>query len=260
MVGRGALRNAPSFFHSLFLLIYSFTGRSYFPKLYRSWTEAVVLNRGYPQYYPTTHIFRLQNPKNRKFWVLTRKAPITFFPHLLLLPFFFAAGILAIVTKTALSGSLFASASIATPDACPTPLNRDGTRDQNDNNKKCQGDIADSKAGDKLAFCVDGTSVHLVMGASNEGRPGIGFRVEPVSADKRPTEKNPYRSVSHVLCGNTRRDNGQVCRKKVRSVVCSALSRRCFLSIFRGDVSFLNLPFISSTISWMASQRPCTVD
>ncbi|CAM9621477.1 unnamed protein product [Scytosiphon promiscuus] len=85
---------------------------------------------------------------------------------------------------------------------------------------ECQGNIADSKAGDKLAFCVDGTSVHLVMGASNEGRPGIGFRVEPVSADKRPTEKNPYRSVSHVLCANTRQDNGQVCRKKVGGVKC----------------------------------------
>lgn len=79
---------------------------------------------------------------------------------------------------------------------------------------QCGGNIADSKAGDKLSFCVDGTSLHLVMGASNEGRPGVGFKVLEVPPDKKPTEKNPYRSVSHVLCANARPD-GEECRKKV---------------------------------------------
>lgn len=81
---------------------------------------------------------------------------------------------------------------------------------------QCTCNIVDSKAGESLSFCVDGTSLHLVMSASNAGRRGIGFRVVDVPFDKRPNEKDPYRSVAHVLCGNIRTDTGQECKKKVQ--------------------------------------------
>lgn len=87
--------------------------------------------------------------------------------------------------------------------------------------RQCGGNIADSKAGDKLAFCEDGTSLHLVMSLSNEGREGIGFRragvgfmLKDVPEKKKPSEKNPYASVSHVLCSNKRA--GKMCNKKVQ--------------------------------------------
>eukprot|EP00752_Nemacystus_decipiens_P002257 g2138.t1 len=85
---------------------------------------------------------------------------------------------------------------------------------------ECSCNIVDSEAGGNLSFCVDGTSLHLVMGASNEGRAGIGFRVVDVPAGKGPNEENPYRSVAHVLCGNIRQRTGQECRKKVGGVKC----------------------------------------
>eukprot|EP00903_Cladosiphon_okamuranus_P019581 g18009.t1 len=89
---------------------------------------------------------------------------------------------------------------------------------------ECACNIVDSKkassAGNPLSFCVDGTSLHLVMGASNAGREGMGFRVVDVPFDKRPDEKNPYRSVAHVLCRNIRTDTGQECKKKVGGVKC----------------------------------------
>lgn len=54
-----------------------------------------------------------------------------------------------------------------------------------------------------------------MMGASKEGREGVGFRIKEVPVDKQPNEKNPYRSVAYVLCANRRPDNGQQCNKKV---------------------------------------------
>ncbi|CAM9196053.1 unnamed protein product, partial [Ectocarpus sp. 12 AP-2014] len=85
---------------------------------------------------------------------------------------------------------------------------------------ECKGNICDNRAGENLSFCVDGTSVHLVMGASKEGREGIGFRIKEVPANKQPNENNPYRSVAYVLCANRRPDNGQQCNKKVGGVKC----------------------------------------
>ncbi|CBN78074.1 DEAD box helicase [Ectocarpus siliculosus] len=85
---------------------------------------------------------------------------------------------------------------------------------------ECKGNICDNRAGENLSFCVDGTSVHLVMGASKEGREGIGFGIKEVPANKQPNENNPYRSVAYVLCANRRPDNGQQCNKKVGGVKC----------------------------------------
>lgn len=75
---------------------------------------------------------------------------------------------------------------------------------------------------------MDGTSLHLVMGASNEGRPGIGFRVVDVPLDKRPDENNPYRSLAHVLCGNVHPGTGHECKKKVRGLVPLLLYHQYF--------------------------------
>ncbi|CAN0530272.1 unnamed protein product, partial [Ectocarpus sp. 12 AP-2014] len=85
---------------------------------------------------------------------------------------------------------------------------------------ECKGNICDNRAGENLSFCVDGTSVHLVMGASKEGREGVGFRIKEVPANKQPNENNPYRSVAYVLCANRRPDNGRQCNKKVGGVKC----------------------------------------
>ena len=63
------------------------------------------------------------------------------------------------------------------------------------------------------------------MSVSNEGREGIGFRragqgvgffFKEVPEEKKPSEKNPYASVSHVLCSNKR--GGKMCNKKVQHV------------------------------------------
>ena len=112
----------------------------------------------------------------------------------------------------------------------PAPPPNYSTQPNKRNKKQCSCNIVDSKAGEKLSFCVDGPSLHLVMDASNEGREGIGFRVVDVPADKRPNEENPYRSVAHVLCGNIRQRTGQQCKKKVRA--CLLDMRSVFFCVF----------------------------
>lgn len=86
--------------------------------------------------------------------------------------------------------------------------------------------MADGTKKIALIFFEDGNALHLVLRLSDLGKDGTYFISKDVPPDKLPSDKNPYASVSHILCDNDKPD-GKKCGKKVRwtekgkSHVCS---------------------------------------
>ena len=82
--------------------------------------------------------------------------------------------------------------------------------------KQCKRNVVGGDAAMKLAFCEEGTSLHLVMSSSHEGRLGARFRLLD-KGKKEGRSNSPYESTMAVLCANETSE-GAACDHKVCEV------------------------------------------